>query len=315
MRRLYIVLLSVIITGTIHCQQIPLSKEYIVNSYAISPAYAGISGGFEVFLQARKNLLGQVNSPEIFKFSVNGSVFDHFGAGLNVLEYRRGIFNTLNLETSYSYQILLKEEHIISFGLSAILINNRIDLASIDDLGDDPYFNFESNFSSTNMNFGTGIAYLYKGLRLSVTAPLLLSNEVKDNDYVVYNTNRTLSMHAGYVFRFNELSLYPMIYSHLFPDYNYWEGSLLCQLRNTIWAGLSFGKNNSVGICLGGAPIDNVIINYSYELSSSLAKGAHSGSHEINVGVLINKKRRYSHDNISMFKAYRKQPYHTLLDE
>lgn len=315
MRRLFIVMFSAIITGNIHCQQIPLSKEYIVNNYAISPAYAGINGGFEVFLQARKNLVGQVDSPEIFKLSVNGSVLDHFGAGLNLLEYRRGLFNTLNLETSYSYQILIKEEHIISFGLSAILINNRIDLASIDDLGDDPYFLFESNFASTNVNFGTGIAYLYKGLRLGVTAPLLLENEIKDNDYVVYHTDRALSLHAGYVFMFNELSLYPMIYSHLFPDYNYWEGSLLCQLRNTIWAGLSFGKSKSLGFCLGGAPIDNVIINYSYELSSNLAKTAHSGSHEINVGFLINKKRRYSHNNISMFKAYRKQPYRTLLEE
>ena len=190
MRRLFIVMLSAIITGNIHCQQIPLSKEYIVNNYAISPAYAGINGGFEVFLQARKNLVGQVDSPEIYKLSVNGSVLDHFGAGLNLLEYKRGIFNTLNLETSYSYQILIKEEHIISFGLSAILINNRIDLASIDDLGDDPYFLFESNFASTNVNFGTGIAYLYKGLRLGVTAPLLLENEIKDNDYVVYSTDR-----------------------------------------------------------------------------------------------------------------------------
>jgi len=315
MRHLFIVLISVLITGNIHCQQIPLSKEYFVNSYAISPAYAGINGGFEVFFQARKNLLGQVNSPEINKLSVNGSVFDHVGVGLSILEYRRGIFKTHNLETSYSYQILIKEEHIISFGLSAILINNRINLASIDDLGDDPYFNFESNFGSTNLNFGAGIAYLYKGLHLGITAPLLLKNKVKNNDYVVYNTNNTISLHAGYVFRYNELSISPMITSHHFSDYNYWEGSILCQLRNTVWGGLSFGKNKSVGICLGGAPIDNVIINYSYELSGNPAKTAYSGSHELNVGILINKKRRYTHNNVSMFKAYKKQPYHMPLEK
>lgn len=315
MRRLFIVMLSGIITGNIHCQQIPLSKEYIVNSYAISPAYAGINGGFEVFLQVRKNLLGQVNSPEIYKLSVNGSVFDHVGVGLNVLEYRRGIFNTLNLETSYSYQILIKEKHIISFGLSAILINNSIDLESIDDLGYDPYFIFDSNYGSTNVNFSTGIAYLYKGLRLGITAPLLLNNILKDNDYMVYNTGPTISLHAGYIFRYNELSLYPMIYSYHFSDDNYWEGSFLCILRNTVWGGLSFGKNKSVGFYLGVAPINNVIVNYSYELSGDHAKAAYSGSHELNVGILINKKRRYTHNNVSMFKAYKKQPYHMLLEK
>jgi len=308
-------MISAIISGNIYCQQIPLSKEYIVNSYAISPAYAGINGGFEVFFQARKNLLGQVNSPEINKLSVNGSVFDHVGVGLNLLEYRRGIFKTHNLETSYSYQILIKEEHIVSFGLSAILINNRINLSSIDDLGNDPYFNFESNFGSTNVNFGTGIAYLYNGLRLGITAPLLLKNKVKNNDYVVYNTSSTIGLHAGYGFSYNELSLYPMISSHHFSDYNYWEGSILCQLRNTIWGGLSFGKNKSLGICLGGAPFDNVIINYSYELSGNHAKSAYSGSHELNVGVLINKKRRYTHNDVSLFKAYKKQPYQMLLEK
>ena len=308
-------MLSVIITGNIHCQQIPLSKEYFVNSYAISPAYAGINGGFEAFFQARKNFMGQVNSPEINKLSVNGSVFNHVGVGLNLLEYRRGVFKTLNLETSYSYQILIKEEHIISFGLSAILINNRIDLASIDDLGDDPYFNFESDFGSTNVNFGTGIAYLYKGLRLGITAPLLLKNKVKNNDQVVFNSYSTIGWHAGYVIRLKEFSLYPMISSHHFFDYNYWEGSILCQIRNTVWGGLSFGKNKSVGICLGGSPIDNVIINYSYELSSNLAKSAYSGSHELNVGILINKNRRYTHQTVSMFKAYKKQPYHMLLEK
>lgn len=308
-------MLSGIITGNIHCQQIPISKEYIVNTYAISPAYAGINGGFEVFLQARKNLLGQVNSPQIFKLSVNGAIFDHVGVGLNVLNYRRGIFNTLNLETSYSYQILIKEEHIISFGLSAILINNSIDLASIHDLVDDPYFVFESNFSSYNVNFGAGIAYLYKGLRLGITAPLLLNNEVKDNDYVVYNTEHTINLHAGYIFRFNELSLFPMISSYHFSDDNYWEGSFLCQLRNIVWGGLSYGKNKSVGFCLGVAPIDNVIINYSYELSGDHAKAAYSGSHELNVGILINKKSRYTHNNASVFKAYKKQPYNMLLEK
>ena len=315
MRSLFIIMLSVIINSNLLCQQIPLSKEYIVNSYSISPAYAGINGGFEAFFQHRSNLSGQVNSPEINKLSINGSVFNHFGAGLNFLEYRRGIFKTISFETSYSYQILIKKEHLISFGLSAMIIHNNINLASIDDLGDDPYFTFESNFSSTNVNFGTGIAYLYKGLRCGITAPLLLENKIKDDGYVVYNTNSTIGLHAGYVFRYNSLSFFPMISSHHFSGYSYWEGSILCQLRNTVWGGLSLGKNKSVGFCLGGAPFDNVILNYTYELSGSIAKDAHSGSHELNLGILINKKRRYKHKNNSMFKAYYKQPYNEFLEK
>lgn len=312
MRNLFIIMLSVIINCDLHCQQIPLSKEYLVNSYSISPAYAGINGGFEAFSQTRKNLLGQVDSPEINRLSINGSVFNHVGVGLNLLQYRRGIFKTIGFKTSYSYQILIKEEHLISFGLSAILLNNNINLASIDDLGDDPYFNFESNFGSTSVNFGAGIVYIYNDLRVGITAPLLLNNEVKNNGYVVYNTNSTIGFHAGYVIRYNSLSFYPMIVSHHFSDYSYWEGSLLCQLRNTVWGGFSLGKNRSVGICLGVAPFDNVIINYSYELSGDVAKEAYSGSHELNVGFLINKKGRFNHKRVSMFKAYNKQPYHKL---
>lgn len=315
MRNLFMIMLSVAIHGNLLCQQIPLSKEYIVNSYSLSPAYAGINGGFEAFFQHRNNLLGQIDSPTITKLSINGSVFNHVGVGLNFSEYRRGIFKTISFETSYSYQILIKEEHIISFGLSAILINNNINLASIDDLGNDPYFNFESNFGSTNVNFGAGIAYLYKGLRFGVTAPLLLNNEVKNDGYVVYNTNSTIGLHAGYVFRYNSLSFFPMFSYHHFSDYNYWEGNILCKLRNTVWGGLSLGKNKSVGFCLGGAPFDNLIINYSYELSGSIAKEAYSGSHELNIGVLINKKRRYKNHNVSMFKAYNTQPYYNLLEK
>ncbi|MBN2699786.1 MAG: PorP/SprF family type IX secretion system membrane protein [Bacteroidales bacterium] len=314
MRNLFIIMLSVLINSNLICQQIPLSKEYIVNSYSISPAYAGINGGFELFFQARKNLLGQVNSPEINKLSINGSVFNHVGLGLNFSEYRRGIFNTISFETSYSYQILIKEEHLISFGLSAILLKNNINLASVDELGYDPYFNFESNFSTVSVNFGTGIVYNYNGIRLGITAPLLLKNKIKNNGYVVYNTDSNIGLHAGYVFRHNLLTFYPMILLHHFSGYNYWEGSFLCQLRNTVWGGLSFGKNKSVGICLGGAPFENVIINYSYELSGNPAKAAYSGSHELNVGVLINKKRR-TNNNLSMFRAYNKQPYHILLEK
>ena len=308
-------LLSAIFACNLHGQQIPLSKDYMMNNYAISPAFTGLNGGFEVFLQARKNLLGQVDSPEINKVSINGSVFDHVGVGLNVLQYRRGIFKTNRFETSYSYQILLKDEHIISFGLSAILLNNNINLASIDDLGDDPYFNFDSNFGTANVNFGTGIAYLYKNFRIGIAAPLLLNNTVKNNDELVYNTYRTLGAYAGYVFRYNELSIYPAVTGHYSLDYTYWEGSLLCQIRNALWGGLSYGKNSSIGICLGGAPLDNVIINYSFELRGSVANMAYVGSHEINIGVLINKKRRYSHTGLSMFRAYRQQPYQLLLED
>lgn len=315
MRSLFILMLSVITGSNLLCQQVPLSKEYIVNSYSISPAYAGINGGFEAFFQYRNNLLGQVDAPEINKLSINGSVFDHVGVGLNLSEYRRGIFNTFSFETSYSYQILIKKEHIISFGLSAILINNHINLASIDELGDDPYFNFESNFGSTSVNFGTGIVYLYKGLRLGISAPLLLKNKIKDNDYVVYSTDNTIGAHAGYLFRYNTLSFFPLFSFHQFSDYNYWEGSILCQIRDMVWGGLSYGKNKSIGICLGGSPFDNVIINYSYELSGSVAKVAYSGSHEINVGILINKKRRYDHQKVSMFKAYKEQPYYNSIDK
>jgi type IX secretion system PorP/SprF family membrane protein len=300
--------------GNLLCQQIPLSKEYLVNSYSLSPAYAGINGGLEAFFQTRRNLLGQVNAPEINKISINGSVFNQVGAGLNLLEYSRGVFKTISFETSYSYQIHIREEHILSFGLSAILLSNRIDLASIDDLGDDPYFTFESDFRSTNFNAGAGIVYLYKDLRLGISAPLLLENRIKSNGSVVYNTGRTLGLHAGYVVRYNSLSFYPMITSHHYSGNSYWEGSILCQVRNTLWGGLSFGKNGSAGICLGGAPISNVIINYSYELSGNVAKGAYTGSHELNIGILIHKRRKYGHNKPSMFKAYNEQPYYKFLD-
>ena len=72
MKRLLIIL-AIFINTNLFCQQIPLLKEYLVNNYYISPAYTGFNGGFEVFFLARKNLIGQIDAPEINKISVNGS--------------------------------------------------------------------------------------------------------------------------------------------------------------------------------------------------------------------------------------------------
>lgn len=308
------ILLFVVFNCNLYSQQTPLLKEYLVNNYYLSPAYTGLNGGVEFFILARKNMLGQVGAPTIYKISANGSVFENVGIGINIFNYKRGIFNTFHLETSYSYKLVFGSEHLVSFGLSGILSQNNINVSSIDELSDDPYFNFESNFSSINVNFGLGVLYIYKGFRLGVSSPLLLKNKVKSNSNEVYELQSMFRAHTGYLIKYNSLVFSPLFLINYQANNLYWEGSILCQYRKLFWGGLSAGKNKSAGITIGVSLHDNVILNYTYDFNLGQNTEAYYGSHELNIGILISKNKT-QRPPFSIFKEYREQPYYNFLEE
>lgn len=313
MRKLSL-LLVIVISCNLYSQQTPLLKEYLVNNYYISPSYAGINGGVEFFLLARKNMLGQANSPQIYKMSANGMVFNKVGIGVNMSNYRRGIFNTFRFETSYAYKLVIGSNHLISFGLSGILLQNNVDVGSIDELSDDPYFNFESNFNSINVNAGFGLLYINREFRLGISSPLLFQNKVKSDGEEVYETARMFRAHTGYNFRYNSMIFSPLVLINQQAGNLYWDASIICSYRNTIWGGISAGQNKSAGLSVGASLHDNVVVNYTYEFNIGQNTEAYHGSHELNIGILI-VKNKSERPPLSVFKEYKEQPYYNFIEK
>ena len=128
MRKLIYISIVLALPVGLLAQQFPFMEAYNVNSFNMTPAYAGLKSVRTLFLDSRSDWTGIDGGPLTCQLSYNASLNGNVGLGGRFIYDKTDIFRQTMLLGTYTYVVRLAEEHFINFGLSAGFYKNSIDL-------------------------------------------------------------------------------------------------------------------------------------------------------------------------------------------
>lgn len=274
-------------------QQLPMTNQYTLNKFALSPAYAGTSDGFEVFGSYRDEWSGIQGAPESKMVSANGIFCKNMGLGGTLSSRQAGIFQDIAASVSYAYHLKLSEASALSFGLGLGMQESRVNIAGSSAQAD-PVAANNADVSDMVMDAGFGILYRMKGLHAAVSIPRMLSSKVKDVDgNTVYSLAMQQGFNAGYKYAINnEWAIDPILKISMVKDVSmFYEVAVPLVYKNNIWIA-PFYKKTGMAFAIGGNPYSNLLVNYAYEFSSKGIMGESGGTHEITLGWRMAAKKR-----------------------
>ncbi len=275
MKKIFLSILIVVGFGSISfSQQSPLYNQYFVNPYVYNPSYIGFKPGASVTL-IRNQKWTDYNNGFITNYATFGALMKDgkSGIGLDLYSDYVGITSKLKAHLAYSYRIKLTETMNLRAGISAGVIDNRVNFgeAIIAD-NNDPLLNQAPVSRKTNFDMSVGINYTWSNFQFGIAVPQVLGNQLFYDSLktLSYTLERQFVANTSYKYFFNKdkgISLTPSllaIYSPNLPlNYN---GSLIFEWQKYGWIGGTYKSNYAVGVNLGVNLVKNLKIGLSYDV-------------------------------------------------
>jgi type IX secretion system PorP/SprF family membrane protein len=277
-------------------QQLPLSNQFTINKFSISPAYAGAGERFEIYGMYRNEWLNMPGTPETKTISANGLICKNMGLGGSISSQNAGIFENQSAMASYAYHAKFSGGHTLSFGVGIGLLESRVNIAGAAGQANDPVAANNADVTDMVFDAGFGILYRFKGLSVGIGAPRILTNKIKnENGNTVYMNNTQEVVNLGYKYSFNnDWAIDPVAKVDLVKQTRfdtYYEVAVPVIYKNRFWVSPIY-KKTCMAFGIGGIPYNNFIFNYSYEFSSTGIMGESGGTHEITLGWKMGAKKK-----------------------
>lgn len=283
---------SLLISG-LRAQQLPLTNQYTINKFALSPAYAGTSDGFQIFGSYRNEWMNIQGAPESKTISADGLICKNMGLGGTLASRQAGIFQDLSASVSYAYHLKFGTLSNLSFGLGLGMQESRVNIAGSAAQAD-PIAANNADVNAMVLDAGFGVLYRIKSLHVALTLPRMLSSQIKDiNGNTVYTLAAQQGFNVGYRYDINnDWAIDPIVRISMVKDASmFYELSVPVIYKKKFWIA-PFYKKTDMALAVGGNPYSNLLINYSYEFSSKGIMGESGGTHEITLGWRMASKKK-----------------------
>jgi type IX secretion system PorP/SprF family membrane protein len=297
-----VIIFSIILTSlTALSQQVPLSENYFMDKYSLSPSYAGNFNPRYLVTGYRSDWSGITGGPKTLRISYN-DVFpfmENAGYGGKIVYDKAGIFSQLYIMGSYSYNLQVNQYHHIMFGLSVGLYKNRLNLL---DYYNDPKYTIDPSLISqdvkSRLKFMSDFSavWTWKGAE----AGFMFSNiSLGDASYtdvnLKYNPLANFQFHATYLYNINEnwdVAPLVIIRGGKYIKSQFELASQVMYLKK-FWASLVFRDPGILGFGIGANIDKGLKIGYNFNFATNVVLGAFN-NHEISIGVNIFKYLRKS---------------------
>lgn len=297
MNRVLLLNIVLFVCSSLFGQQVPLNNHYMLNSFVFNPADAGAEKNVNAYL-IRNQRFGSFNSSTVNNYlTVDGSFMkDKGGLGFQLAHQTHGIQQQISSSLSYSYSIQLVKDHFLRLGISAGLLDNRINKEAINVLqNDDPYLlSMRSNVSTFDLS--AGVSYYYKNLKIGIAVPQVIGNKAgidKSNSRGYYRLSRHFMGMAQMNFKLGEkFNTTPNVLVRYVPGAPLqYDGTLQFDYMKKIWLSGTYKSNYAIQINLGVQVAKQFKIGYSYEyIIGSINKYSTAVHHEMLIGFTFPSK-------------------------
>lgn len=277
------------LSANVLAQQNALFSQYMFNTLAINPAYAGSRNVVAATALYRNQWVGIDGAPKTGTFTVDAPfASERIGLGVQIISDKIGITSTTSGVLSAAYRIPLKNGNL-SFGMEGIVSGYH---AGFSDVNLDPAGpvgdpGFAEDIRKTLFNFGSGIYYsserFYMGLSIKdFVANRLNNNDLSTSDDITARQSAHGYLATGYVFP-------------LGMDFNLKTSVLVKGVRGapvqgdfnaTLWIknifaiGGEYRTSADISILSEVRVTPQVRIGYAYDRSTTILRDYNSGSHE-----------------------------------
>lgn len=286
MKQAFLITLFVSMFIGMLAQQEPQFSLYMFDKASINPATVGVSGaicGTGIFRDqwiGYKNDSGTAVNPRTFGASFDMPVYAiKSGVGLKIQYGILGAEKNTDIELQYAYHHVLRNNHMISFGLSFNLLNKSIDYSKLYTHEFDPVLPQNSVGTGLITDFGLGLHYniprkFYAGL--SASNLLGATSEIGGPDFKL---SKHYYLFSGYDFQIVTRKRHQYVITPGFLM-KAASGSVKVDLNAIVtyddmyWAGLVYRVENAVGVMAGIKYYNfSAGVSWDYTLNSLFPQG------------------------------------------
>ncbi len=307
MLRLFIIGLLMIGSAQLIAQQVPMYSQYFFNNYAYNPAVGGTQQTVDVASNHRYQWVGLQDAPRTYTLTVNGPTKNlKMGLGAFLFTDHVGPTRRTGLQFSYSYIFKLTEEVKLSLGLSAGVLEWKLDGHKVHlySAGDQVLVNAVMRTIVPDASFGFHL--FHDKWYFGASAPNLLQNKLKFGN-AQYTAQSRLADHyyinGGYKFDINDdFQIEPgMIIKFVTPAPIQFDPMVRVIWRDQLWIGGVYRgmigadglASNAASAMIGFTYKQNLQIGYGYDFTLSNLNNYSNGTHELMLGVKFNKQQSF----------------------
>jgi len=271
----------------VKAQQDAMYTQYMFNTLAINPAYAGSRNVTSVTALYRNQWTGIDGAPRTGTITLDAPLMDKkIGVGVQLFTDKLGITQTNGAVISGSYRIRM-DKGTLAFGIQGNLNQYRADYTSValNSGTYDPAFAYNTN--KTLFNFGTGVYYNSDKFYVGLSAQDLVKNKLTSYESPNTDLRNTQSLHvflaSGYVFAMTD----DFKFKPSFLIKGVKGAPIEADLNATLWIkdvigiGAQYRTSADVAGLIEIQATPQIRIGYSYDYSTTALNQFNSGSHEI----------------------------------
>ena len=270
---------------TSFAQQDPMFTQYMFNTLAVNPGYAGSRGALNVTGLFRNQWVGIEGAPVTQTFFAHTPfISKNMGLGISVVNDKIGPINQTMMYGDYSYTIKVTENSKLAFGLKGGVNIIKGNLTNID-IKEQNDESFSSNIDYKPLpNFGFGLYYHSESWYVGLSTPKLLQNKIESSvDYSKLSEKRHYFLIAGYVFDVtNSIKFKPSILTKVT------EGAPLSLditanflFKEKLWLGVGHRLGDSFSALMQLQINEQLRVGYAYDYTISKLTKYNFGTHEI----------------------------------
>ena len=292
-KHIFRLLFFIVLCPALQAQQLPILDNYLINPVSISPAFSGKYNIFQAMVTHRTEGPKLSGSPVIGNVNMDGRIGKKMGVGGSIILNKAGIYKNFSVNLNYAYHLQVAKFHFLSFGVSAAMYQNSLDISSVI-LKDpnDPMVINQSKISESYFNIGASLLYNYQNFNFSIAFPLLFNNRsfYIDTPYeYVLTMRRNFLIYSNYTLDLNEdwKLKFDLLFRYVQQIPWTIEVSTMVKFRDSYWFGLFYRKPTIIGVTAGLEIINSIVINYNYEFVGSSMMGSSGGNHEFTLGYRL----------------------------
>ncbi len=305
MKHYYTLILNICCLAGLSAQQVPQYSLYALNPYAFNPAYAGLENTLVATGVYRQQWSGLSGAPSTQHINAHLPIYAiSSGVGLRVENDIIGAHHTTQAVLSYSYQLNIGRNGLLSFGMSAGWLQYSLDGAKLR-APEGSYV--EPNFShnetvlplgkvqASSPIFEGGAFFQSKKLEVSLSAIPVFATQLKEKsngDFGLKPIQHYLFYTAYTVSAGENLTIKPSILVKSDLAETQAEVSAMARWRENTFAGASlrgFGGRDAAILFFGFKLNEKTTLAYSFDIPLSALNAANRGSHELLLRYSLNK--------------------------
>ena len=294
------ILAIVLAAFTSKAQQDAMFTQYMFNTQAVNPAYAGTWESVGFLALGRHQWTGWDGAPETYTFALQAPLKnERVALGLDIISDKVGLEKRFYMFADYSYLVPVSEKTNLRLGLKGGFTNysNNLSLYDIVNPGDPNFVGEVKN--AFKPNFGIG-AFLYsKRAYVGFSIPKVVSTEFENDmeSFSVEGELRHYFLIAGAVFDLGEnIKFKPtMLTKASFtsetgsPVQFDMTGNFL--ISEKLWLGAMYRTGSSYGFIAQWIFDKKLRVGYAIDFSTNNLKDHNNGTHEVMVSYELKFKK------------------------